>query len=243
MLTSITGFTPRLLLPSEDVTLPARFNLGLVRIIPSFANSCFFFLHSIFLMQINLVDRPSTSQADLSAQEMASSVPALLSKIARFRPRVACFIGKGIWLHVERALKHFLPKSGAAGADDQNSGITLGAHSEGNVPMLATNTPAMLKDGRSVYFHLGGDTPVVERPPKAEPEGCCGGVKVEESEQNATTSTRRRSGMSSSRKDKAPPSPAFAYGLQPFKVLHDSVPHVRKAFLGCIPFLFEGLVS
>ena len=47
-------------------------------------------------MSINLVDRPSTSQAELLAQELASSVPALLARIARFRPRVACFIGEGI---------------------------------------------------------------------------------------------------------------------------------------------------
>lgn len=193
----LSGFTPRLLLPSEDVTLPARFNLGL----------------------INLVDRPSTSQADLSAQEMASSVPALLTKIARFRPRVACFIGKGIWLHVERALNHHLLKSDAAG--DQNAGITLGAHAEGIVLEPAkTPATATLKDERSVYFLVDGDTPVIERPPKTELEGCCGGVKLEESEQNATT--RRRSGISSSRKDKAP---AFAYGLQPFKAVHDMVPH------------------
>jgi hypothetical protein len=195
-------------------------------------------------MQINLVDRPSTSQADLSAQEMASSVPVLLSKITRFRPRVACFIGKGIWLHVERAL-NLLHKSDAAGAGDQNAGITLGAHAfEGNVPVLepaTTKTPvtAMLKDGRSVYFPLGGDTPVVERPLKAEPEGCvdfCAGVKLEESgtdflsKQNA--SARRRSGMSSSRRDKAPRAPAFSYGLQPFKVQHDTVPQVRNPFYG-----------
>ncbi|KAI9462883.1 uracil-DNA glycosylase-like protein [Lactarius psammicola] len=78
----LSGFTQRLLLPSEDCTLPERYSLGLT----------------------NLVDRPSTSEADLSAQEMASSVPALLTKIAGCRPRVVCFIGKGIWLHVERAL-------------------------------------------------------------------------------------------------------------------------------------------
>jgi hypothetical protein len=205
----------------------------------------FFFLHFDFLpnscsstTQINLVDRPSTSQADLSAQEMASSVPVLLSKIARFRPRVACFIGKGIWLHVERALKHLLPKSDD-GAGDQNAGITLGAHAEGNVPIVkpATESPAMLKDGRSVYFPLGGDTPVVEQPPKAEPEGYldfCGGVKVEESEQNAVTTTRRRSGVSSSRKEKAPLAPAFAYGLQPIRAVHDTVPHVRNPFHGLL---------
>jgi hypothetical protein len=217
-----------------------------VRIIPSLAQFFLVFI-SFFLsnsydlrsaMQINLVDRPSTSQADLSAQEMANSVPALLSKIARFRPRVACFIGKGIWLHVERAL-NLLPRSDD-GAGDQNAGITLGAHSEGNVLEPAkTPVTAMPKDGRSVYFRLGDDTPIVERPPKAEPEGCvdsCGGIKLEEngtdlsSKQNTTT--RRRSGVSSSRKEKAPPAPAFAYGLQPIKVVHDIVSHVRNPFHG-----------
>jgi hypothetical protein len=36
---------------------------------------------------------------------MANGVPTLLAKVARLRPRVICFIGKGIWLHVERALR------------------------------------------------------------------------------------------------------------------------------------------
>ena len=42
--TPIIGFTPRLLLPSEDFTLPARFNLGLVRII----RSCFLLCTHLF---------------------------------------------------------------------------------------------------------------------------------------------------------------------------------------------------
>ncbi|KAI0302820.1 uracil-DNA glycosylase-like protein [Multifurca ochricompacta] len=77
----LSGFTPRLLLPSEDSTLPEKYNLGLT----------------------NLVERPSTSEAELSSQEMASSVPALLARVARLYPRIICFVGKGIWLHVERA--------------------------------------------------------------------------------------------------------------------------------------------
>ena len=99
-----------LLPPSEDFTLPARFNLGLVCSIPSFfllyTQPSLPFLRFISLsqiyatsgsaMSINLVDRPSTSQAELLAQELASSVLALLARIARFRPRVTCFIGKGI---------------------------------------------------------------------------------------------------------------------------------------------------
>jgi G:T/U-mismatch repair DNA glycosylase len=122
-------------------------------IMPFFSSFHFSQTHATYCssaMQINLVNCPSTSQADLSAQEMASSVPALLFKIECFCPHVACFIGKGIWLHVKRTLNHILPKSND-GASDQNAGITLGAHSEGNMPMLepATKTPvtAMLKDG------------------------------------------------------------------------------------------------
>ncbi|KAH9047471.1 hypothetical protein EDB83DRAFT_2403295 [Lactarius deliciosus] len=220
----LSGFTQRLLHPSEDFTLPERYNLGLV----------------------NLVDRPSTSQAELSAQEMASSVPALLTKIARFRPRVVCFIGKGIWQHVERALKL---KGDAAG--NNNAGIredlthlSLGAHSQGQ-PAAKTAVPP--KDGRSAYFHSVGDAPVIARPTKTEPEciDFCGVVvKLEESGSdvsskvvetaNATplspsslphSMTRHDDPRPASKKAKALPAPAFAYGLQPFKAVHDTTPH------------------
>jgi len=36
---------------------------------------------------------------------MSRSVPALLAKLAQHRPRVVCFVGKCIWLAVERALR------------------------------------------------------------------------------------------------------------------------------------------
>lgn len=47
---------------------------------------------------------------------MADSVPALLARIARWRPRVVCFNGKGIWVHVERSLQQQLVHS--YGSDD-----------------------------------------------------------------------------------------------------------------------------
>ncbi|KAH9025969.1 hypothetical protein EDB85DRAFT_203461 [Lactarius pseudohatsudake] len=216
----LSGFTQRLLLPSEDFTLPERYNLGLV----------------------NLVDRPSSSQAELSAQEMASSVPALLTKIARFRPHVVCFIGKGIWRHVERALKL---KGDATG--NRNAGIRedlthlslVGAQGQ-----PAAKTAVALKDGRSAYFHSVGDAPDMERPTKAEPERTIGVVvKLEESGSdvssqvvetaNATplspsvphSTTRRGGPRPASKRAKALPAPAFAYGLQPFKAVHDTMPH------------------
>ena len=199
---------------------------------------------------------------------MASSVPALLAKIARFRPRVACFIGKGIWLHVERALS--LLKGDVAG--NQNTGIienpvhpSLGARSQEHVTE-PIKTPVALKDSRSAYFPLDGDTSAmagIEWLPKAELEpflNFCGAVKLEESgsdvspeeqktvsevEDTAETtpvplpsplSTTRRGGVSSAprfaSKNAKPPAPAFAYGLQPFKAVHDMVPHVRNSLCG-----------
>ncbi|KAH9954776.1 uracil-DNA glycosylase-like protein [Russula dissimulans] len=77
----LSGFTPRLLSASEDSSLPGTYNIGLT----------------------NLLARPSTSITELSKQEMADSVPALLANVVRLRPRVVCFVGKGIWLHVERS--------------------------------------------------------------------------------------------------------------------------------------------
>ncbi|KAF8268574.1 hypothetical protein EI94DRAFT_1727365 [Lactarius quietus] len=145
-------FHAETILPSEDFTLPARFNLGL----------------------INLVDRPSTSEAELSFQEMASSVPALLTKIARFRP--------GIWMHVERAL------------------IRL-HKGDGNVA-APVKTPAALTVKRSAYFHLGGDSSVATCLDPSGSEIAIT-AEVEESAVPSPmlhSTARRRGGMSSSKK-------------------------------------------
>jgi len=144
-------------------------------------------------------------------------------------------------MHVERALIR-LHKGDVAG--DQNAGISIvGAHTQGNVAAPA-KTPAALTVKRSAYFHLGGDSSVadVAPPQKDKLERCldpCGLVKLESESEMAITAeveesavpspmlhsiARRRGGMSSSKKEKAP-TLAFAYGLQPFKVVHDIVPH------------------
>ncbi|KAF8520932.1 uracil-DNA glycosylase-like protein [Hysterangium stoloniferum] len=77
------GFTPRLLSPSEDATLPGLYSIGLT----------------------NLVSRVSAEQAELSKEEMKEAVPSLKAKILQHRPRIVCFVGKGIWLLVEAAFK------------------------------------------------------------------------------------------------------------------------------------------
>lgn len=77
-----SGFTPRLLPPSEDSSLPKAFNIGLT----------------------DLVDRPSTEASELSSSERASSVPILLSKLALHRPRFLCLVGISNWEILQKAL-------------------------------------------------------------------------------------------------------------------------------------------
>ncbi|KAG2058274.1 DNA glycosylase [Suillus hirtellus] len=77
-----SGFTPRLLPPSEDSSLPQKFNIGLT----------------------DLVDRPSSEASELSCSERISSVPILLSKLALHRPRFLCLVGISNWEILQKAL-------------------------------------------------------------------------------------------------------------------------------------------
>ncbi|EJD05586.1 DNA glycosylase [Fomitiporia mediterranea MF3/22] len=78
-----SGFTDRLVPPAEDHTLPALYNIGI----------------------INLVDRPSSCEDELSSKEMVEGVPSLLRKVVKYKPRFICFIGKGMSERVERGFK------------------------------------------------------------------------------------------------------------------------------------------
>ncbi|BEJ15748.1 hypothetical protein CspHIS471_0503530 [Cutaneotrichosporon sp. HIS471] len=71
----LSGLTPRLLTPQEDLTLPDAYRYGLT----------------------NLVSRVTAEQNELSPAEMRAAVLPLATKFARFRPRVVCFVGKKIW--------------------------------------------------------------------------------------------------------------------------------------------------
>ncbi|KZO90947.1 hypothetical protein CALVIDRAFT_465568, partial [Calocera viscosa TUFC12733] len=62
----------------------------------------------------NLVERPSIEAAELRAQEMVESVPGFLGKIGMWRPKVVCFVGKGIWLAVQKCLEARIAEDAAA---------------------------------------------------------------------------------------------------------------------------------
>ncbi|QRV89855.1 Uracil DNA glycosylase superfamily [Ceratobasidium sp. AG-Ba] len=69
------GLTDRLVLPSEDHILPEKFKLGIT----------------------NLVDRPSAEMGELSKEERRAGVPVFLRKVHKWRPKIVCMVGKGIW--------------------------------------------------------------------------------------------------------------------------------------------------
>jgi TDG/mug DNA glycosylase family protein len=68
------GLTPRLYKPDEDGEL-LRLGYGFT----------------------NIVSRPTLTAAEISVQEYAAGRAALRGKIERCRPKVACFVGKGVY--------------------------------------------------------------------------------------------------------------------------------------------------
>jgi hypothetical protein len=61
-------------------------------------------------------------ESELSKLEMIGSVPTFLRKIARYRPRIICFVGMGIWQIVENALlKIVTPPEGDTCVTPSNS--------------------------------------------------------------------------------------------------------------------------
>ena len=70
----LAGLTPRRLTPDEDREL-LRYGLGVT----------------------NLVDRPTRTAAELSAEELRAGAEALADLVARYRPRVLAVLGITAW--------------------------------------------------------------------------------------------------------------------------------------------------
>jgi TDG/mug DNA glycosylase family protein len=79
-----SGFTPRLLSPDEDGTLP-EYGLGIT----------------------NLVDRPTRAAVELSAEELKAGAGALALLAQRYEPAVIAVVGLSAWRIV-----HGRPSSG-----------------------------------------------------------------------------------------------------------------------------------
>ncbi|KAI8074559.1 uracil-DNA glycosylase-like protein [Gongronella butleri] len=72
---SDSGLVTRKLTFSDDVTMVKEFGLGIT----------------------NLTPRTTRSASELTRKEQHANAPALKAKISSLRPKVACFVGKGIY--------------------------------------------------------------------------------------------------------------------------------------------------
>lgn len=72
---SESGLVDHKVVYTDDVNLPAEYHLGFT----------------------NLTARASRRSTDLTLAEQREGIPILNTKIEKLRPRVACFIGKGIY--------------------------------------------------------------------------------------------------------------------------------------------------
>jgi hypothetical protein len=215
---------------------------------------------------------------------MAGGVPALLAKVARLRPRVVCFNGKGIWLHVERSLQQqqLTIQSDGDGSHDSSAAEVLKREDEEfKKPIMAdTDQERPVKTERGLGARslrralLKKDTSSdgvaatseMALPNKEEEDLKPPSVVLVHTD-NDTKRERSASGASSSGSDagrilrpstevtalvgygsalsspsSSPVSPrrtatvtqsTFAYGMQPYKAVHDVLPEVSKATGHC----------
>lgn len=131
----LSGLTPRLLTPQEDVTLPKEYGYGLT----------------------NLVTRPTAEQAELSAHEMRVAVGPLVSKFVALRPRVVCFVGKKIWdIFAGVVGKTARDRERASTAKSRKRAKQKGEEVKGEAGSTAKITLFTLEDG-VVKSEIGGD--------------------------------------------------------------------------------------
>jgi hypothetical protein len=205
------------------------------------------------------------SVSGLSRGEMAAAAPAVLAKVARFRPRVVCFVGKGLWVQVGPLLQLRANDGGDNDDDEGDSGRLVARATESCVrpkeeeiddSVMACPSSSVIvdPDARPVKAEpdIAGFS-VTSDPAKLGTEAEGGDVsrghllavqKAEETSDktpSCSMSPRKRRGVGSlsqafSKKALAPS--AFVYGFQPFKVVHDAVVKVRIHYLGATSFCF-----
>ncbi|KAF9577319.1 hypothetical protein BGW38_007529, partial [Lunasporangiospora selenospora] len=96
--------------PNDDHLLPSIANMGLT----------------------NLVDRPSRMGNELSEAECRASVPTLMAKIKKYRPRFVCFVSKQAW-EMFTGIGLGL-QTGWVGWDDEEEDEILQSDNEMNIP-------------------------------------------------------------------------------------------------------------
>ncbi|KAI0837471.1 DNA glycosylase [Hypoxylon sp. FL0890] len=122
-----SGITPVLCKPQEDQEMPRRYALG----------------------HTNIVARPSRNGAELSKAEMDEGVSILEEKCRKWRPEVACVVGKSIWESVFRVRHGRALAKGEFqyGWQEERMGVSEGGDGEepweGSRVFVATSTSGL----------------------------------------------------------------------------------------------------
>jgi hypothetical protein len=179
---------------------------------------------------------------------MASAVPTLLAKIACFRPRIICFVGKGIWLHVERSLRLGITVDAGASpvlsAHASETGVILKEEETGHLIERAPGSVNLrvAKPGSELLAFSFTDSAKPGADGDVPPRQFLNVQKDIKEVSDTTPSFTTRYGSMSPRNVALPKAKnfkaagsTFAYGLQPYKAVHDVTPNVRTA----CPDLYE----
>ncbi|TCD61388.1 hypothetical protein EIP91_008525 [Steccherinum ochraceum] len=199
-----SGLTDRKLSPTEDFTLPESYSMGL---------TC-------------LVDRPTAEQAELSKTEMISGVPTLSSKIAKYKPRIVCFLGKGIW---QVFVKEASRLSSAAEPAFQRNDTTLLRQSKYFTPTpCRPSTPSSTPPTSSPYFSSPLRTPSTPVDSSLRSEG--------ESDVLPQLDDVSRREVSATPKSRTRHRDVFDWGLQPVKMPHaDPCDGIKESLFFVVP--------
>lgn len=102
---------------------------------------------SVFYIEVGHVQLSSfpfvmyCQQAELSKDEMTESVPSLKAKIAKHRPRIVCFVGKGIWIIVEAVFRKQARNTGTEITSSRRKDNTSNKNIQGGTDDATGETP------------------------------------------------------------------------------------------------------
>lgn len=169
-----SGITPVLCSPTEDRTMPSRFSLG----------------------HTNIVARPSRNGAELRNAELDSGVQTLEDKCRKWRPEVACVVGKSIWESVFRVRHGRAMKKGefTYGWQEERMGVIEAGDGdedeegwEGSRVFVATSTSGLAAtlrpEEKERIWKILGDWCVQRRKEREEEAAAADATKVEELEE------------------------------------------------------------
>ena len=143
---------------------------------------------------------------------MITGVPGLLRKITKYRPRIVCFVGKGIW---QVFLKVVIGNPSRDTHLEMPSSSLKTSRFFSGTPESRPSTPVGSQPTRSPYFSIPSKTPSTSREPSPPRRVVVGDVDTLPQLVSGLESSQRAE-RTNARKARY----VFDWGLQPVKIVH-----------------------